>query len=403
MPHGEDGPMRTHVLTTVLVAGLAAGGLASAEVPCDLPTEQSSRPVAESCGLSLVGVLDVTDAGLGQVDVHGDLAAVVLRDEGRVALVDLADPTAPTVLGTYDGGTGLASLDHPLDGDVAFSHDGTLLFHARQTSDWSNEGLHVLDLSDPAAPVRTDLAPQGGMLRVASAVVDGTELVATMDAVNGLTVFRVVRTPLGARVVPLHVDALPALKVGGPASAGLAFVVDEAGAQLVATDGTEGLHVYDVSDPSDIGLVGAWSEQGLAAVAVEHRDGRRLVHAATEYWFDRSTPPEVLTLDVTDPREITELGRRNLGGYDGHLAWKLGGLHLDGGELLVAHGHAGLAVVDPAGGQLLRASTDLGTPTLPHPAYGFLGRYAMDVHVTDDGLVVVTDAVTGELRVLERD
>lgn len=397
--------MRTrHVLTTVLVAGLLAGGLATATAPCELVADVSSTPRPDSCRLALVGAVDVADGGLGQVDVHGDLAAVVLRDEGQVALVDLSDPTTPTVLGTYDGGTGQARLDHPLDGDVAFSADGTLLFHARQTSDWSNEGLHVLDVSDPAAPVRTDLAPQGGMLRVATAVVGGRELVATLDATHGLTLFEAVRTPLGAKVVPLFLDPLPELKVGGPASGGLEFVVDDpvtGGAVLVSADGTTGLQLYDVTDPTDVALLGGWDESGLAAVAVEFRDGRRLVHAATEYWFDDTTPPDLVTLDTTDPAAITEVVRRNLG-YGGELAWKLGGLHLDGDELLVAHGHAGAAALDPVAGTVLRSTTDLGTPAIPHPTYMFLGWYAMDV-ATHDGHVLVTDAVTGELRVFARD
>lgn len=397
--------MKISRLTSVLVVALSATALlAAGSERCTPPTEVSSGPGTSACGLAVVGAVDVSaELGLGQVAVHGDLAAVVQRDEGRVALVDLADPTAPTVLGSYDGGTGQSSLDHPLDGDVAFSDDGTLLFHARQTSDYSNEGLHVLDVSDPSAPVLTDLAPQGGMLRVAHAQVGDAELVATMDAVNGLTIFEVVRTPVGARVVPVHVDPLPALKVGGPASAGLEFVVDDpvtGGAVLVASDGVEGLHLYDVSDARNVSILGAWGDQGLAAVAVEFRDGRRLVHAATEYWFDETTPPEIITLDTTDPTAITEVTRRNLGDYGGDLAWKLGGLELVDGELVVAHGHAGLISIDPATGEVLRGLTALGTPSVPHPTYTFLGWYAMDVTAAGDHLVV-TDAVTGELRVVD--
>lgn len=394
--------MRGRVVGLLALAGLVSGMLAADTASCGLPTETTARPTTDSCNLELVGAVDVSVTGLGQLDTHDDLAAVVLRDEGRVALVDLSDPAAPTVVGSYDGGTGQAALDHPLDGDVAFSADGSLLFHARQTSDWSNEGLHVLDVTDPTNPVRVDLAPQGGMLRVATAVVGATELVATLDAVAGLTLFEVVRTPLGASVVPLYADVLPALKVGGPASAGLAFDLAEDGsALLVATDGTEGLHLYDVTDPADVAVVGGWDGQGLAAVAVEHRDGRRLVHAASEYWFDATTPPELLTLDATDPGAVTEVARRNLGGHDGSLAWKLGGLVLWDGELFVAHGHAGVVALEPASGSLPRATTDLGEPARPHPTYGFLARYAMDVAVHGDH-VLVTDAVTGELRLFAR-
>lgn len=380
-----------------MVAALVAAGPAG----CTVPATTSSVPVPDSCNLSLVGALDLSpNGGAGQLDVHDALVAVVLRDEGRVALVDMTDPAAPAVVGSYDGGTGQASLDHPLDGDVAFSDDGTILFHARQTSDYSNEGLHVLDVTDPSAPVRTDLALQGGMLRVAYGRVAGTEVVVTQDAIGGLTVFEVLRTPLGARVVPVHVDPLPALKVGGPASAGIEFVEADpvTGAPLVVVaDGTTGLRLLDLTDPSQPVELGAWDEQGLAAVAVEHRDGRRLVHAATEYWFDPATPPELVTLDTTDPEAITEVARRNIGGYDGDGAWKLGGLHLADGELHVAHGHAGLVTIEPGGTAVLRTTTDLGTPSIPHPTHGFLAWYAMDVAAQGDHLLV-TDGATGELR-----
>lgn len=397
--------LRALAPTALVVLVVATAAVAAVEVPCQLPTSTSSTPDPTSCNLDVMGAVEVsTTGGLGQVAVHEDLAAVVQRDDGRVALVDLTEPGAPVVVGTYEGGTGQASLDHPLDGDVAFSDDGTLLFHARQTSDWSNEGLHVLDVSDPTAPVRTDLAPQGGMLRLGYGRVGDREVVVTLDAINGMTIFEVLRTPVGARVVPLHVDPLPALKVGGPASAGVELIDEDpltGGPLLVVTDGTTGLRLLDLSDPSQPQELGAWDQQGLAAVAVEHDDGRRLVHAAAEYWFDGTTPPELVTLDTTDPTAITEVARRNLGGYDGELAWKLGGLHLAGGELLVAHGHAGLVALAPDTGAVLRATTDLGTPTISHPTYGFLGWYAMDVGAHGHH-VVVTDATTGELRVLER-
>lgn len=398
--------MLSRLAPAVALALVAVAGLAAGPDGCELPDETSSRAGDTACELAVVGAVEVSDErGLGQVAVHDDLAAVVQRDEGLVALVDLADPTAPSVLGRYDGGTGQASLDHPLDGDVVFSDDGTILFHARQTNDASNEGLHVLDVTDPAAPVRTDLAPQGGMLRVAYERVGGREVVATQDAIGGLTVFEVVRSPLGARVVPVHVDPVPALKVGGPASAGLELLAENplTGAPLlVATDGTTGLRLLDLTDPARPVELGTWSEQGLAAVAVEFRDGRRLVHAAREYWFDDSTPPEVVTLDTTDPGAITEVARRNLGGYGGELAWKLGGLAMVDGELHVAHGHAGLVGIDPASGRLLRQLTDLGEPTIPNPSSTFFGWYAMDV-TTAGAHLLVTDAVTGELRVVAPD
>ncbi len=397
-------------LASLLLAGLAIpAGLAAAptaDAPCRAPAFEAEAPDPDSCRLALVGALEVTaDGGLGQVAVHGDVAAVVRRDEGIVTLVDLSDPENPTALGSYDGGTGVGALDHPLDGDVAFSADGTLLFHARQTSDMSNEGLHVLDVSDPTAPTRVDLHLQGGMLRVASVDLGGFEVVATQDAIGGLTLFEVLRTPVGARVVPLWVDPLPALKVGGPASAGLRFHAPDDGPPLLfATDGTTGLTVFDLSDHHEPVAIARRADEGLAdleLVPVAGPDGedRLLLVAATEYWFGRSTPPELVVLDVTDPAAPTDVARLRVREYDGDRAWKLGGLALLDGELFAAHGHAGLVALDPATGTVLRSTTDLGAPNAPSQAFRALPWYAMDVLPLGGDRVLVTDAVTGELRV----
>lgn len=400
-------PTRRHavrLVTAALLGSVLGAGVAAAPDTCRLPRVTADEPKAASCGLEVLGALKVTETGgLGEVAVHEDLAAVVRRDDGIVTLVDLSDPTAPTALGSYDGGTGQASLDHPLDGDVAFSSDGTVLFHARQTSDASNEGLHVLDVSDPTAPTRVDLHLQGGMLRVAYADLTdqgGGELVATQDATHGLTIFEVVRTPAGARAVPVFLDALPALKVGGPASADVHFDLTGDRPLLYATDGTTGLRVLDVTDPAVPVELGTWADQGLAALEVEHRGDQTLLHVATEYWFDASTPAELITLDATDPSAISEVARVSLARDDnGELAWKLGGLRLHGGELYAAHGHLGMVALDPVDLSLRRATTDLGTPNGPNATYRDLAWFAMDVESFGDRLLV-TDAVTGELRVL---
>ncbi len=155
-----------------------------------------------------LGAVEVSaDVGVGQVEVRGTLAAVVQREDGRVAFVDVSDPATPRVLGRYDGNT--AQLDDPFDGDVAFSADGRYVFYARQTHSFSNDGLHVIDAADPTQPRQADYVPGGGTWRVAYHATADAEYVVTLDAVAGVTVFRFVRTPAGGRLVPLFADALP--------------------------------------------------------------------------------------------------------------------------------------------------------------------------------------------------
>lgn len=394
-----------------LVVALAASTPVGAGEPCRGNTTPSTVPVAASCGLEVLGALDVTDTGLGQVAVHDDMAAVVQRDDGVVALLDLADPSAPAVLGRYDGGTGVADLDHPLDGDLVFSADGQVLLHARQTSDWSNEGLHVLDVSDPTSPTRTDLVAQGGMLRVAyGRMADGTELVATLDATHGLTVLQLVRTPLGPRVVPLHVDPMTPLGVGGPASAGLEIVPDDpvfGVPTMYVSTGTDGLVVLDLSVPAAPRELARWGDAGLAAIAVQHvtdgADGDHvLVHAAAEYWFEPATAPFLRTIRIDADGTAREVAKRVVAARDLSVRWKLGGMALVDGGLALAHGHGGLVVIDPADGQVLAATTDLGSPAGLREDLGGTAWYAMDVTPAGEDLLLATDAVTGTLTVLRR-
>lgn len=204
----------------LVLAATTTGGAATE--PCRMHASHTGAHARSSCGMVRLGAVEVSPtAGLGQVEVRGTMAAVVQRDDGQVALVDLRDPAAPRVLGRYDGGTGRAELDDPLDGDVAFTSDGRHLLYARQTRQYSNDGLHILDISDPTAPRRTAFVPGGGTLRVATfKAADGTEYAYTLDASGGLMTFRLVSTPAGLQAVPVGADALPATKVGGPRRVG---------------------------------------------------------------------------------------------------------------------------------------------------------------------------------------
>ena len=157
-----------------------------------------------------------TEAGLGRVEVAGDLAAVLQRDEGAVALLGLKGGR-PKVLGRYDD-----DIQDSFDGDLAFSEDRRWLFYARQTHRFSKDGIHVLNITDPSAPTLAFYQPQGGTLRLAYFNDGGAEWIFTLDAIHGLVTNRF--EPTTGALVPVHASPLPALKVGGPASAGL--VVD---------------------------------------------------------------------------------------------------------------------------------------------------------------------------------
>jgi hypothetical protein len=352
-----------------------------------------------SCGMARLGAVEISaTAGIGQIETFGSLAAVVQREDGQVALLDISDPAVPRVVGRYDGNTGQSQLDDPFDGDVAFSSDGRYLFYARQTHQFSNDGLHVIDISDPARPQRTVYLPAGGTLRVAYYRAGDAEYVVTLDAIAGMVVYRFVRA--AATLVPVNVDALPALKVGGPASAGL--FIDPRDARLgvpllYASNGETGLDVFDFSAPERPVKVGSWSTEGLADIEVAATAEGRTVYAATEYWFSKQTPPRIIELDATDLSKITERRRVSPGepDYPGGVNWRVEGIELANGLLYVAHSHAGLGVLDTCClTELPRAATtDLGDGNTGGE-FRSIAPYAMDVEISGD-IVLVSDASTG--------
>ena len=256
----------------------------------------STFPASAAQGMRNVGVVRLSDKALGRVEVHGDVAAVLQREEGIVALVDVSDERRPKALGRYDDGA-----TQSLDGDLAFSTDGRFVVYARQTVQFSRDGIHVIDVADPKNPTLRSYSAGGGAYRVLFHSDASGDYVVLLDAVLGLVVYRFVEGVL----IPVHVDALPATKVGGPASAGM--VIREG--MLYVTTGMTGLQVYDFSDPLSPQLLGSWDGQGLAEVEVVAQGKKTIAYAASEYWFEPTTKPDIVVLDVTDPASIEEVDR----------------------------------------------------------------------------------------------
>lgn len=343
----------------------------------------------------LVGSLEVSkEAGLGRIELHGDLAAIVQRDEGAVALVDVKNRAKPKVLGRYDD-----DIRDSFDGDLAFSTDGQWLFYARQTHRFSKDGIHVLDVSDPSAPTLRHYQPQGGTFRIAHFDGAGAEWVFSLDAIHGLVVNRFV--PEAGVLVPVHVDALPALKVGGPASAGL--FVDEKDPMLgvpvlYAATGRTGVQMFDIADPARPRLLGSWGEVGLAEIEVATTKRSRTIFGATEYWFNKQLEPKVIVLDATKPETIKEKTTWSIG-CPADDQWRVQGMTLWRNGVLAAHSRWGL----------VEMSHTAGTSPLPvvsapsNDAATVLGDgpYVMDVE-TRGRYVYATDAATGFLSILGR-
>lgn len=331
------------------------------------------------------------DGGLGRIELHGKTGAVLQRDEGTVALLDLKDPRRPKVVGRYD--TAVDSLD----GDLAFSADGNWLFYARQTSNFDEEGVHVLDVSDPANPTLAFYLPAGGAYRVQYIKQGDAEWVVLLDAIDGLVVSRFI--PETGALVPVHVDPLPALKVGGPASAGFFYEPKDPALKiplLYVSTGKTGLQVFDYSDPTAPVELGAWSDVGLAEIEVQATKRSRTVYAASEYWFAKTLKPEIFVLDATKLDAIKE--KRKIGlGLPPAEANFVQGMALYSGELHVAHSSKGLVVFDARTGRKLESHVAKGAR---NPNAGVQGApYAIDVEIARYR-AYVTDAALGTVSVI---
>lgn len=344
-------------------------------------------PTHASRGMREVSSIRVSKAGsLGRMEVRKNLAAVLQKDEGIVALVDVGDPRRPQVVGRYVDGA-----EQSLDGDVAFSADGRFVVYARQTVQFSRDGIHVIDVTDPKAPVLRSYSPGGGAYRVLTHSDGSDEYVLLLDAILGLVVYRLVEGVL----LPVYVDALPALKVGGPASAGMEIVGD----RLYVATGETGLQVYDFATPFAPALMGSWGDEGLAEIEVVKSGKKVLAYAATEYWFDAQNENEVVVLDATDPAKIRELDRWSLT-KEPDEATRLQGLEWRAGTLYAAHTAAG--VVGFRGGRVVEHFQPFRCEsTVPDDLSKCLGSgtIAADIDASGSNLLV-TDHL-GRLFVLQ--
>ena len=345
------------------------------------------RPVA------VVGSIEVSpEGGLGRIEIHRDLAAVLQRDEGIVSLVDISRPAGPEVVGRFDdGATG------SLDGDLAFSSDGKWLIYARQTVQFSRDGIHVIDISDPAAPALASYSPAGGTLRIAHHDDGSTEWVVAMDAIAGLVVYRF--EPTAGVLVPVHVSPLPALKVGGPASGGIQILRDPIldTTLMYASTGRTGVEVFDFADPTNPQLLGAWSDIGLAEVEVKISGKKRTIYGASEYWFDAQQEPLVVQLDASKLDNIKQV--RVLGtDSTADDRFRVQGMAVRGANLFAAHSELGLVMFTS------RLDVGLSVASFHDRRNAAAGVFGDKNHTFDiefaKGLAYVTDAATGVLTIL---
>ena len=192
-------------------------------------------------------LLSVTDVppNAQEVEVRGDRAYVTDADNGGTGLtiLDVSDPAAPTLLGSY------ASPNQAFGLDVV----GTTVYLCNGFS-----GLVVLDASDPASI--TELGSFAFAANANDVVVDAENEVAYVVSFGG-----------GMRSLdvsdPANITELDAEAWGFLNAVSLSFPTDVFGfSPLYVADGQQGLRVVDTSDPADLTTL------GTVATASQARD-----------------------------------------------------------------------------------------------------------------------------------
>lgn len=321
-----------------------------------------------------------TPSGL---DVAGDHAYLCLGATG-LRIVDVSDPTTPTLASTYD--TSGTALDVAVAGNHAFVADGAGQFTVVDVSDPTSPQL-ASTFSTVGSGLVQGVALQGNLAYLATGS-RGLQIVDIEDPANPTAVGDVTTGGAEARDVDVAGDyAFVAYGTGGlrvydvsdptsPTVVNTTNTPDEAhgvevsGDLLVLANGSAGVLTYDITDPANPSPVGTLDTAGTALAAT--LDGRRAfladstsvqvvtVRQEDTDWFrseGRSTAIDDETNDIVRAR----LSSTSTTG----LSWELSS---DAGTTWTAVASNGTwTALDPVGAELVWRSTHVQLPAKPNP------------------------------------
>ncbi|HVL48975.1 MAG TPA: hypothetical protein VM889_10495 [Candidatus Thermoplasmatota archaeon] len=348
--------------------------------------------------MALVGWTPLGEEGkpysyIGELDFHGDLVVVQILGRGSVpgfVLVDVADPTKPTVVGR-------AMMPDAYVVDVKFSPDGKYVFAASQRTAAPSEigekalataGVAVWDVTDPKAPKFVSATPVPPL---------GCHMLSVKDYAGGRWVFCVgeaieIYSWEANRLVPRsryipHGTAGVLGFVNGPDRTpfphDMTFVIDPLDKRptLYVSYWDLGLHVVDVSNPLAPLQLGGWGGEGAkryegnvhSAMPIV-LNGTRFIVAAPELLGN--TVPAVWILEAKDFRAIELSAEWIPPGEHGaqNLRLTTHQFQLVDGRMYMAYNHAGVWVLDLA---TILGGEYVGDPARPE----VLGYYLPHQHV----------------------
>jgi hypothetical protein len=201
-----------------------------------------------------------------EVSVVGDLAYITVGEEG-LRVIDVSNPAAPieiSAINTPGFAAGVTGVDR-----IAYIADG-------------DAGLRILDFAKPTEPVEISVIDTPGFAEAVE-VVDGLAYVADSGA--------------GLRVIDVSDPEAP-VEIGAIDTLGEAIDVAVEGELAYVADYYEGLRIVDVSHPEQPVEIGAFdSPGGTLDIAVS--GGRAYLAHRTE---------GLRIIDVSDPKQPIEIG-----------------------------------------------------------------------------------------------
>jgi hypothetical protein len=213
-------------------------------------------------------------SGAREVVVDGDYAYVAAYVSG-LRVVDVSDPTSPTLVGSYNT-TGL-SRGVAVSGNYAY------------VADDGAGGVQVIDISNPSSPLRVGSYDTRGY---ASGIAVAGDYAYVADETYGLLVLDISNPP--------HADS-----AGSYDTPGGAIDVEISGDYAYVADRLSGLCVVDISDPTNPTFAGSYDTPDYAlGVAVD---------GDYAYVADHSTG--IVVLDISTPSSPALAGSYDTPGY----------------------------------------------------------------------------------------
>jgi hypothetical protein len=333
-----------------LVLSLAASSAVWNHHTEDFSTTQFKDPLNTTASWDTVagevGLLPFTLSNVGSYNTSGTAKAVVVDGhyafvadkESGLQIIDISDPTGPSLVGTYD--------------TPDWASDVAVAGHHAYVADY-NSGLQVIDIYDPASPVlagQFDMVGAGHGIAVSGdyayvpwgayglRIIDIEDpttptLVATYStsycndcAVAGDYAY-VARGTNGVEVIDISDPTTPS-SVGGYNTSGNSVEIKVSGDHAYVADNNGGLKVLDIENPATPTLAGSYATPGWANYVAVCGD---VAYVTT------LLPMEFLEIDISDPTSPRRIKSRTMPSNPE-------GVFIAGEHAFIADGVSGLIV-----------------------------------------------------------